>query len=201
MYNFCFYRFFNGCIHINAFNNIIFYLRDILTKFEENDGQWFVDEFVTVPKEFELVYRRFISLTDDLLIELNLSSKLIILEYRIGFSIVYEVPILFMRIQTEDGLMVGHDGFWAVILRLLTHKCNLNEPLPYSAFSQVEHAHLGTPFYQFHPCKTKDLMNEILSMDDYLNGVKSIDYMFLWLSLIAGTLGLTISHKLISSLK
>ncbi|TNN20441.1 Ubiquitin-like-conjugating enzyme ATG10 [Schistosoma japonicum] len=120
-------------------------------------------------------------------------SEEILAEYRVVYSQSYKVPVLLIRFQTKSGRLLHHNKCWSENFRSSLFSLS-QVPLPLFALSEIEHPHLGIPFYEFHPCRTAAVMKEVLSSEpvQYHNPVK---YMIMWLSLIASPFGLHLPQK------
>lgn len=118
-------------------------------------------------------------------------QQTVCLEYRIAYNSSYEVPVLYMKGQYTDGSPVSADKFWDFISRCPTTP-QLNDLIP--GMTQVEHPHLGIPYYLFHPCKTAQLMHTVLVSDDVCAEPlpHAARYLVLWLSLLASPFGLNL---------
>lgn len=66
-------------------------------------------------------------------------------EYNVIYSESYEVPVMYFSVHKQDGSIAGLEEVLV----------NSTED---SVVSQVEHPVLFRPFYQVHPCKTRDFM-------------------------------------------
>nr|CAH8849275.1 unnamed protein product [Trichobilharzia regenti] len=124
------------------------------------------------------------------------SADVIVIEYRVVYSESYQVPVLLIRFQTKSGRSLQHEKLWCENLRSSAFPISMN-PLPLSALSEIEHPHLGIPFYQFHPCKTAELMAEVFSSAS-VDSISPLKYTIMWLSLIASPLGLHLPQSLCS---
>ncbi|KAH9587490.1 E2-like conjugating enzyme atg10 [Schistosoma haematobium] len=187
----------SGQLTLIAYKDAIQTLKNNLICDSDSGDEWFIDEFVGYPDELEMVYRKPILLgksnTSCLLTSESLLSGEILAEYRIVFSHSYQVPVLLMRFQTKSGRSLHHDKLWSENFRSSVFPLS-EVPLSLHALSEIEHPRLGIPFYEFHPCKTADLMKEVFySQPTQLND--PVKYMIMWLSLIASPFGLHLPQK------
>ncbi|TGZ74138.1 hypothetical protein CRM22_001103 [Opisthorchis felineus] len=148
-------------------------------------SQWSIEELAN-PVSVELVCRQYIPATECLSAEGN-----VVVEYRILYSDAYEVPLLLFRYQNADGYPLssypipqlgGGDNF--AITNLL------------AGISQIEHAHFGIPYFQFHPCKTAEMMQQAVGQMHSNSVEYAVQYFLAWLSSIGSPLGLLLPQDL-----
>ncbi|CAH8483377.1 unnamed protein product [Dicrocoelium dendriticum] len=188
----------NACfISYLDFTSALHDLLPSLQSYTVPEDLWSIETF-TDPNSTEMVCRKFLQSLDQWKFPSDLSSdNTVVLEYRILFSDAYQVPVLFIRSQDRDGRGLSMES---LIYFLNRTEANLHPNFNglVLGLSPVEHAHLGTPYYQFHPCRTAELMQETtteLSPSDLGYNVR---YLILWMSLICYPLGLRLPNELLS---
>nr|CAH8849272.1 unnamed protein product [Trichobilharzia regenti] len=182
----------SGQITPAAFKSAVHDLHNHLACNSNSTEEWFIDEFAEQPVELEMVCRKSIPIEKSS----DSSADVIVIEYRVVYSESYQVPVLLIRFQTKSGRSLQHEKLWCENLRSSAFPISMN-PLPLSALSEIEHPHLGIPFYQFHPCKTAELMAEVFSSAS-VDSISPLKYTIMWLSLIASPLGLHLPQSLCS---
>lgn len=87
-------------------------------------------------------------------------------EYNVIYSESYEVPVMYFSVHRQDGSIANLEEVFI-------------DPIEESVVSQVEHPMLFRPFYQVHPCKTREFMKS--------HHVSN--YLIAWLSTIGTLIG------------
>lgn len=93
-------------------------------------------------------------------------------EYHIMYSISYGVPVLYFNIWDSGGKLIGIEEIWN---GLEAYPQALQEKWQF--ITQQEHPILRRPYYQFHPCKTAQLMENFKQ--------SSMNPLVTWLSTIS----------------
>ncbi|KAK4471791.1 hypothetical protein MN116_005188 [Schistosoma mekongi] len=185
----------DGQLTLTEYKNAIHTLKNNLICNSDSGDEWFIDEFVGYPDELEMVHRKPLKLSNNsyFVTSNSLLSEEILAEYRVVYSQSYKVPVLLIRFQTKSGRSLHHYKFCSENFRSSLFSLS-QVPLPLYALSEIEHPHLGIPFYEFHPCRTAALMKEVFSSEpvQYYDPAK---YMIMWLSLIASPFGLHLPQK------
>nr|AWD06776.1 Atg10 [Dugesia japonica] len=93
------------------------------------------------------------------------------IEYRIGYSVSFAAPILYIRAENENGNSFGYDQFKSLLIQFSFD----SEYFKYLV--QVEHPFLGLPYFSMHPCQTNEALNQLtkalpLSFEGRQNSVK-----------------------------
>ncbi|KAG5445872.1 E2-like conjugating enzyme atg10 [Clonorchis sinensis] len=148
-------------------------------------SQWSIEELVN-PVSVELVCRQYFPATECLSAEGN-----IVVEYRILYSDAYEVPVLLFRCQDADGYPLS-----SYLVPQLGGDNNFATTNLLAGVSQIEHAHFGTPYFQFHPCKTAEMMHQALGRMHSNNVEYAVQYLLAWLSSVGSPLGLLLPQDL-----
>lgn len=89
-------------------------------------------------------------------------------EYHIVYSISYAVPVLYFSVWNSGGKLIGIEEIWNAYPQVAEK---------WQFITQQEHPILRRPYYQFHPCKTSQLMEHF--KESRLNPLVT------WLSMIS----------------
>ncbi|KAA3672568.1 ubiquitin-like-conjugating enzyme ATG10, partial [Paragonimus westermani] len=171
-------------------------LLPLLRSLASTTDDWSIEEFRD-PSSTELVCRKNVHFRDIASSEFELGTDApISLEYRVLYSSAFEVPILLIRDQNSAGGSLSTNNFLAFLSAYTTALYYSSTPL-LLGLSQIEHPHLGIPYYQFHPCRTAQLMRETLSVPFSCNFSHAVRYLLLWLSLVCSPLGVDIPKGLV----
>ncbi|KAF6779077.1 hypothetical protein AHF37_01625 [Paragonimus kellicotti] len=173
-------------------------LLPLLRSLASTTNDWSIEEFHD-PSSTELVCRKNVHFQDIASCGLDLGTNgLITLEYRVLYSSAFEVPLLLIRDQDSAGGSLSTNNFLA-FLSAHTSALYFNSTPLLSGLSQIEHPHLGIPYYQFHPCRTAQLMRETLSVPFSCKFSHAVRYLLLWLSMVCSPLGVDIPKDLVLS--
>lgn len=185
----------SGHISLSVFQTAIENLYDMLTCFSDSTAQWSMENYPGYEYS-ELVCHRFESpVPSTPHVDGSCSSADDLkLEYRISYSVAYEVPILMMRIQNFSGRPLSIELLKKRFIRSIFQSTKNHYVALEAGFSQVEHPYLGIPYYQFHPCRTAGLMRQALSVENAISEISGVKYLILWLSLIATPAGLMLPN-------
>lgn len=107
-------------------------------------------------------------------------------EYQVVYSESYSVPVIYCRMWNLGGMLLSAELVWKFA------------PAPARGWSQltvVPHPVTDTPWIQVHPCKTADIMGEILSQNEH-----DENYIMTFLSIYGQAVGLRISPQYVSKI-
>lgn len=107
--------------------------------------------------------------------------------YNIVYSISYSVPVLYFNMWRQDGSLLPLPEVWSMVPASFQDQLR---DVWWSTITQQEHPIRGTPFFQLHPCKTAQLMDQILPGDSKKHG----NYVVTWLSSVAPLVGLDLPN-------
>ena len=104
------------------------------------------------------------------------------IEYRIGYSVSFSAPVLYLRAEDESGSSLDFNEFKNFLI-------DLNFDVDYLKYLiQVEHPYIGLPYFSMHPCKTNIAISELKRVVFIENSLK------LWIQTFGNLFGLTISE-------
>ncbi|XP_077500543.1 autophagy-related 10 isoform X2 [Amblyomma americanum] len=104
--------------------------------------------------------------------------------YHIVYSVSYGVPVMYFNVWRQDGSLLPLSEVWSLMPDCLQEQ--LRE-LRWTTVTQQEHPVQGVPFFQLHPCKTAQLMEQTRRRH-----TKHRNYLITWLSTIAPVVGLVV---------
>lgn len=104
-------------------------------------------------------------------------------EYQVLYSCSYCVPVLYCRMWNSSGVSVPLEQVW----KMAPPACR-----GWTQLTLVPHPVTDTPWLHIHPCKTANIMGEILALP---NTVKSENYLVTFLSIYGPAVGIHLSEK------
>lgn len=107
-------------------------------------------------------------------------------DYQVVYSESYSVPVIYCRMWTRPGILLTAQQVWKFA------------PTPARGWSQltvVPHPITDAPWIQVHPCKTADIMGEVLSKTEH-----DENYIMTFLSIYGQAVGLHISPDYVSKI-
>lgn len=107
-------------------------------------------------------------------------------EYQIVYSDSYNVPVIYCQMFTLAGILLPLEHIWKFA------------PAPARGWSQltvVPHPVLDTPWVQVHPCKTAEIVGEVLSKTE-----KDGNYLVTFLSVYGQAVGLHLPPEYVSKI-
>lgn len=108
------------------------------------------------------------------------------MEYHIVYNVAFAVPVLYFRIF---GRCNGEILWDLNVISKYIKDLHANKGL-----TQMPHPYYQTPFFQLHPCHTKDWMGKLVAAA-HQQQRKNLNYIVAWLSFIAPHVGLVFSEK------
>lgn len=107
--------------------------------------------------------------------------------YNIVYSVSYSVPVLYFNIWKQDGSLLPLPEVWSMVPDSFQGQL---KDVWWSTITQQEHPILRTPFFQLHPCKTAQLMDQVLPS----HNKEHANYIVTWLSSMAPLVGLDLPN-------
>lgn len=104
--------------------------------------------------------------------------------YHVVYSASYGVPVMYFNVWRRDGSLLPLSDVWSLMPECLQEQL---KPLRWSTVTQQEHPIQGVPYFQLHPCKTAQLMEQ--TRPKHQDG-KHSNYVVTWLSSVAPVVGL-----------
>lgn len=104
--------------------------------------------------------------------------------YHVVYSASYGVPVMYFNVWRLDGSLLPLSDVWSLMPECLQEQL---KPLRWSTVTQQEHPIQGVPYFQLHPCKTAQLMEQ--TRPKHQDG-KHSNYVVTWLSSVAPVVGL-----------
>ncbi|XP_037528785.1 ubiquitin-like-conjugating enzyme ATG10 isoform X1 [Rhipicephalus sanguineus] len=104
--------------------------------------------------------------------------------YNVVYSASYGVPVMYFNVWRRDGSLLPLSDVWSLMPECLQEQL---KHLRWSTVTQQEHPIQGVPYFQLHPCKTAQLMEQTRPRDQ--DG-KHSNYVVTWLSSVAPVVGL-----------
>lgn len=132
-------------------------LKSQCQKFVEYSADWSFCEFYDKNTQYILSKNEF----------RKIGNNVYGFEYTVIHSESYEVPVMYFSVHKQDGSIAELEEVFI-------------NPIEESVVSQVEHPILFRPFYQVHPCKTREFMK--------YHHVSN--YLIAWLTTIGTLIGL-----------
>jgi len=107
-------------------------------------------------------------------------------EYQIVYSDSFNVPVIYCQMSTLAGILLPVEHVW---------KFAPASARGWSQITVVPHPILDTPWVQVHPCKTADIMAEVLSATD-----QDGNYLVTFLSVYGQVVGLNLPPEYVSKI-
>lgn len=104
--------------------------------------------------------------------------------YHVIYSASYGVPVMYFNVWRRDGSLLPLSDVWSLMPECLQEQL---KQLRWSTVTQQEHPIQGVPYFQLHPCKTAQLMEQ--TRPKHQDG-KHSNYLVTWLSSVAPVVGL-----------
>uniref|UniRef100_A0A131Z6J3 Ubiquitin-like-conjugating enzyme ATG10 n=1 Tax=Rhipicephalus appendiculatus TaxID=34631 RepID=A0A131Z6J3_RHIAP len=104
--------------------------------------------------------------------------------YHVVYSASYGVPVMYFNVWRRDGSLLPLSDVWSLMPECLQEQL---KHLRWSTVTQQEHPIQGVPYFQLHPCKTAELMEQ--TRPKHQDG-KHSNYVVTWLSSVAPVVGL-----------
>jgi len=123
---------------------------------------------------------------DSAVITDSCQSELLHCEYQVVYSSSYNVPVLYCRMWTTSGRLLATQEIW---------KFAPSAARGWSQLTVVPHPISDTPWVQVHPCKTAEIMGEVLSV-----GSSSENYIVTFLSIYGQAVGLNLTEKYVAEI-
>ncbi|KAL1444101.1 hypothetical protein MTO96_030048 [Rhipicephalus appendiculatus] len=98
--------------------------------------------------------------------------------YHVVYSASYGVPVMYFNVWRRDGSLLPLSDVWSLMPEV---------PAGATEASAMEHPIQGVPYFQLHPCKTAELMEQ--TRPKHQDG-KHSNYVVTWLSSVAPVVGL-----------
>nr|XP_037287765.1 ubiquitin-like-conjugating enzyme ATG10 [Rhipicephalus microplus] len=104
--------------------------------------------------------------------------------YHVVYSASYGVPVMYFNVWRRDGSLLPLSDVWSLMPECMQEQL---KHLRWSTVTQQEHPIQGVPYFQLHPCKTAELMEQ--TRPKHQDG-KHSNYVVTWLSSVAPVVGL-----------
>lgn len=138
-------------------------------------------------------------------------------EVHIAYSEMFCVPVLYFRVtkkRISDGktIHLTNDDVFREIVTIIHHHERHDEMAsshvvpqdvdPWTFVTQGEHPVLGTVFHYVHPCQTRDVMDQVQSVDwDVGEDQVNFNYILSWLSTYGSVIGLHVPRRILQKSK
>jgi len=123
-------------------------------------------------------------------LELQPEREIITAEYQVHYSEIYEVPLLGIILYTNRGAIITAERMLKVL------NCARTGPsLGLGDLSFTPHPIYDTPWFQVHPCRTAEIMGELLSKSG--GSSSRSNYVLAFLSYYGQAFGLSLDPGLV----
>lgn len=106
--------------------------------------------------------------------------------YNVVYSLSYGVPVLYFNVWRRDGSLLPLSEVRSRVPEMYREQL---EEQWWSTVTQQEHPIRGIPFFQLHPCKTEQMMQQVTASSQGKFG----NYLVTWLSTVGPLAGLQLS--------